>query len=60
MRERLKKRNGDIDPAKENAHQQQVELLKHQNKISEERIAYLKEMERKLNSGYFRLAQSGG
>ncbi|HEV2355695.1 MAG TPA: MutS2/Smr-associated SH3 domain-containing protein [Puia sp.] len=29
-------------------HQQQVELLKHQNKISEERIAYLKEMERKL------------
>lgn len=29
-------------------HQQQVELLKHQNKISEERISYLKEMERKL------------
>src|SRR5580658_5714298 len=29
-------------------HDQQVELLKHQNKISEERIAYLKEMERKL------------
>lgn len=29
-------------------HQQQVELLKHQNKISEERIAYLKDMERKL------------
>jgi DNA mismatch repair protein MutS2 len=29
-------------------HQQQVELLQHQNKISEERIAYLKEMERKL------------
>ena len=29
-------------------HQQQVEILKEQNKISEERIAYLKEMERKL------------
>jgi len=29
-------------------HQQQVELLKHQNKISEERIGYLKDMERKL------------
>jgi DNA mismatch repair protein MutS2 len=29
-------------------HQQQVELLKHQNKITEERIAYLKDMERKL------------
>src|SRR6202021_1360440 len=26
-------------------HEQQVELLKHQNRISEERIAYLKEME---------------
>jgi DNA mismatch repair protein MutS2 len=29
-------------------HEQQVELRKHQNRISEERIAYLKEMERKL------------
>lgn len=29
-------------------HKQQVELLKHQNRISEDRIAYLKEMERKL------------
>ena len=29
-------------------HQQQVELLKHQNKVAEERIAYLKDMERKL------------
>ena len=28
-------------------HQQQVEILKHQNKISEERIAYLKDMEGK-------------
>jgi len=29
-------------------HQQQVELLKQQNKISEDRIAYLKDAERKL------------
>ncbi|HEV8272877.1 MAG TPA: DNA mismatch repair protein MutS [Chitinophagaceae bacterium] len=29
-------------------HDQQMELLKHQNKVSEEKLAYLKEMERKL------------
>jgi DNA mismatch repair protein MutS2 len=29
-------------------HQQQVEILKQQNKISEDRITYLKDMERKL------------
>ncbi|HTD94431.1 MAG TPA: MutS2/Smr-associated SH3 domain-containing protein [Chitinophagaceae bacterium] len=29
-------------------HKQQVEILKEQNRISEERIAYLKDMERKL------------
>ena len=29
-------------------HHQQIELLKQQNKITEERIAYLKDMERKL------------
>jgi DNA mismatch repair protein MutS2 len=29
-------------------HDQQVELLKHQNKVSEEKLSYLKEMERKL------------
>ncbi len=29
-------------------HNQQVELLKHQNKVSEEKLVYLKEMERKL------------
>ena len=29
-------------------HQQQVELLKEQNRISEERVVYLKDMERKL------------
>jgi len=34
-------------------HSQQVELLKHQNKITEERLAYLKEMERKLRQIIF-------
>ncbi|HLK30809.1 MAG TPA: MutS2/Smr-associated SH3 domain-containing protein [Puia sp.] len=34
-------------------HQQQVELLKQQNRISEERITYLKEMERKLKQIIF-------
>jgi DNA mismatch repair protein MutS2 len=34
-------------------HQQQVELLKQQNKITEERIVYLKEMERKLKQIIF-------
>ena len=29
-------------------HRQQIELLKQQNRVSEERIAYLKDMERKL------------
>ncbi|MEP6684967.1 MAG: DNA mismatch repair protein MutS [Parafilimonas sp.] len=29
-------------------HNQQIEILKHQNKVTEERIAYLKDMERKL------------
>ena len=29
-------------------HQQQVEVLKQQNKITEEKLAYLKDMERKL------------
>ncbi len=31
-------------------HQQQIELLKHQNKIGEEKLHYLKDMERKLKS----------
>lgn len=31
-------------------HQQQVELLKQQNKITEDRIAYLKDMDRKLKA----------
>jgi DNA mismatch repair protein MutS2 len=33
---------------KKEKHQQQVELLKEQNKINEERIVYLKDMERKM------------
>ncbi|HMH23869.1 MAG TPA: MutS2/Smr-associated SH3 domain-containing protein [Puia sp.] len=34
-------------------HSQQVELLRHQNKITEDRLAYLKEMERKLRQIIF-------
>ena len=34
-------------------HQQQVEILKQQNKITEDRIEYLKEMERKLRQIVF-------
>ena len=34
-------------------HRQQVEILKQQNQISEERIAYLKDMERKLKQIIF-------
>jgi DNA mismatch repair protein MutS2 len=37
----------------EERHRQQVELLKHQNRITEERIAYLKDMERKLKQLVF-------
>jgi DNA mismatch repair protein MutS2 len=44
--ERLKKEmQHTLDKEK---HQQQVEVLKEQNRISEERIIYLKDMERKL------------
>ncbi len=34
-------------------HHQQMEILKHQNKITEDRIAYLKDMERKLKQIIF-------
>ena len=34
-------------------HNQQVEILKHQNKVTEERIVYLKDMERKLKQIVF-------
>jgi len=44
--ERLKKEMEQI--MDKERHRQQVELLKHQNQISEERIVYLKDMERKL------------
>lgn len=44
--ERLKKEMQQVMDREK--HQQQVEILKQQNKVSEERIAYLKDMERKL------------
>ena len=44
--ERLKKEMEMV--LQKEKHRQQVELLKHQNKITEERIVYLKDMERKL------------
>ncbi len=34
-------------------HEQQVEILKHQNRITEDRIAFLKDMERKLKQLVF-------
>ena len=44
--ERLKKEMEQLlDKEK---HSQQIELLRHQNKMTEEKIAYLKDMERKL------------
>ncbi|HEX5024655.1 MAG TPA: MutS2/Smr-associated SH3 domain-containing protein [Agriterribacter sp.] len=49
--ERLKKEMEQV--MKKEKHQQQVELLKHQNQINEERIAYLKDMERKLKQVVF-------
>jgi DNA mismatch repair protein MutS2 len=49
--ERLKKEMEGI--IQRERHQQQVELLKHQNKITEERLEYLKEMERKLKQIIF-------
>jgi DNA mismatch repair protein MutS2 len=44
--ERLKKEMEQV--MNKEKHDQQVQLLKEQNRISEERIAYLKDMERKL------------
>lgn len=44
--ERLKKEMEQV--MNREKHQQQVEVLKEQNRVSEERIAYLKDMERKL------------
>ncbi len=49
--ERLKKEMEQLlDKEK---HNQQVELLKHQNKVNEDRISYLKDMERKLKQVVF-------
>ena len=46
--ERLKKEmEGLINKER---HKQQVELLKHQNKISEEKLAYLKDLERRMKA----------
>lgn len=44
--ERLKKEMEQV--MSKERHQQQVEILKEQNRVSQERIAYLKDMERKL------------
>jgi DNA mismatch repair protein MutS2 len=38
---------------KKEKHTQQIELLKQQNKITEDRLAYLKDMERKLKQVVF-------
>lgn len=50
---KLMKENADLKreleaTLKKEKHKQQIELLKHQNKLSEEKLAYLKNMERKL------------
>jgi DNA mismatch repair protein MutS2 len=50
---KLLKENADLKKEleatlKKEKHKQQIELLKHQNKLSEEKLAYLKNMERKL------------
>lgn len=49
--ERLKREMEQV--IKKEKHKQQVELLQHQNKINDERIAYLKDMERKLKQLVF-------
>jgi DNA mismatch repair protein MutS2 len=41
-------------------HSQQVELLRHQNKITEDRLAYLKDMERKLKQIVFDWRKASG
>jgi len=46
--ERLKKEMQQV--LDRERHQQEVERLKHQNKISEDKLAYLKDMERRLKS----------
>ncbi len=46
--ERLKKEMETL--MNKERHHQQMELLKHQNKISEEKLAYLKELERRMKA----------
>jgi len=46
--ERLKKEMNQV--LNKEKHQQEVEKLKHQNKISEDKLLYLKDMERRLKS----------
>jgi DNA mismatch repair protein MutS2 len=46
--ERLKKEMQQV--LDKERHNQEVEKLKHQNKISEDKINYLKDMERRLKS----------
>lgn len=46
--ERLKKEMNQV--LNKEKHQQEIEKLKHQNKISEDKLAYLKDMERRLKS----------
>lgn len=46
--ERLKKEMEQV--LNKEKHQQQVEVMKHQNKVTEDRIVYLKDMERKLRT----------
>jgi DNA mismatch repair protein MutS2 len=46
--ERLKKEMSQV--LHKEKHQQEVERLMHQNKVSEEKIAYLKDMERRLKT----------
>ncbi|HVG15382.1 MAG TPA: hypothetical protein VM935_10490 [Chitinophagaceae bacterium] len=46
--ERLKKEMETV--LNRERHQQQVEILKEQNKVTEEKLAYLKDMERKLRT----------
>ena len=49
--ERLKKEMETL--MNKEKHKQQVEILKHQNQVAEEKIAYLKDMERKLKQVVF-------
>lgn len=49
--ERLKKEMEQL--LQKEKHNQQIELLKHQNKIAEDKMVYLKDMERKLKQVVF-------